>query len=311
VDSHTPDRPEISIGMPVYNGANYLRQALESALAQKDVDLEVVLVDNGSTDATAAIAQQFASDDPRVRVESSPENRGAAYSFNRCVELARGRYFRWAAHDDVFEETFTRRCIDALEHDRGASVAVTQAEMIDEDGDVVRTIEDYLGAQGSDPVRRALDIMFESSWCLHIFGVVRLEELRTTGLIGAFAGSDHITLLELALRGRFVVVSGYGFGNREHRERSLRAHGQNRERDRDAWFDPSRRGDLTLPRWRRFVEYAKGVLRAPIPRQSMVRLLLSFPRVMVDGDNRRRLALEPLGYLARRARLVVQRFNRL
>ena len=293
--------PEVTIGIPVFNGANFLADALESATSQVDVDLEIVVVDNGSTDETLAIAEKFAAVDDRIRIDPTPENRGASYSFNRCVELARGTYFRWAAHDDVFDPTFTRRCIDALEADPGVSVAVTQANMIDEHGDVVEALEDFMGARGDDAVQRGFDIMMDSRWCLHIFGVVRTEELRSTGLIGGFAGSDHITLLEFALRGRYVLLDGREFGNREHQSRSVRAYGENRERDRDHWFDPLRNGDLSLPRWRRFIEYGHGVRRAPLSTMTKLRMFARFPRVMLDGHNRKPLMTEPLGYVYRRA----------
>lgn len=300
-------RPEVTIGIPVFNGANFLADALESATSQVDVDLEIVVVDNGSTDETLAIAEKFAALDERVHVDSSPDNRGASYSFNRCVELAQGRYFRWAAHDDVFAPTFTRRCVDALESDPNVSVAITQADMIDEHGDLVEPLEDFTGARDVDAVMRGFDIMKDSRWCLHIFGVVRTDQLRTTGLIGGFAGSDHITLLELALRGRFVLLPGREFGNREHQSRSVRAYGANRERDRDHWFDPSRSGDLSLPRWRRFAEYANGVRRAPLQPMTKVRMFARFPLVMMDDHNRKPLATEPLGYLVRRSLLAWRR----
>ena len=303
-----PTSPEVTIGIPVYNGANFLADALESAISQKDVDLEIIVVDNGSTDESLSIARRYAAADPRITVEATPENRGAAHSFNRCVELARGRYFRWAAHDDVFSADFTRRCIDALDADPSPSLVVTQSNMIDADGEVVEPMEDFRGAQGDDVVQRGMDIMMDSRKCLHIFGVCRLDQLVQTSRIGAYAASDHVTLLELALHGRFALLDGRDFGNREHPGRSMQAHGQNRERDRDAWFDPDRNGDFTLPRWRRFAEYGKGVLRAPLSTTTKVKLLVRFPRVMLDSHNRKRLALEPLGYVYRRSRSLLDRF---
>ena len=66
-----PTSPEVTIGIPVYNGANFLADALESAISQKDVDLEIIVVDNGSTDESLSIARRYAAADPRITVEAT------------------------------------------------------------------------------------------------------------------------------------------------------------------------------------------------------------------------------------------------
>ena len=71
-------RPYVSIGMPVYNGGRFLERAIETTLAQDFDDLELVISDNGSTDATEEICRSYVATDPRVRYHRLPENRGAA-----------------------------------------------------------------------------------------------------------------------------------------------------------------------------------------------------------------------------------------
>ena len=93
--------PRVSIGLPIYNGENFLGDAVESLLAQTFTDFELVLVDNASTDGTAAMCERFVARDKRVRYHRNPQNIGGAPNFNLAFQLAdRAPYFKWAAHDD-------------------------------------------------------------------------------------------------------------------------------------------------------------------------------------------------------------------
>jgi len=90
----------ISVIIPVYNGANYLREAVESALAQTHPDVEVIVVNDGSNDggATHDVALSFRS---RIRyIEKA--NGGVASALNAGIREMRGDFFSWLSHDDVF-----------------------------------------------------------------------------------------------------------------------------------------------------------------------------------------------------------------
>jgi glycosyltransferase involved in cell wall biosynthesis len=111
--------PTVSIGLPVYNGARYVREAIDSILSQEGVDLELIIGDNGSTDATPRICREVAAGDRRVRYLRSEENRGASWNYNRLVEEARrAEYFKWAPHDDVIGPGYLKGCVDVLDRDR-------------------------------------------------------------------------------------------------------------------------------------------------------------------------------------------------
>ena len=95
------NRPEITVAMPTYNAAAYLREAMDSILAQTFEDIELLVVDDGSTDATLAIANEAAKSDSRVRIERLPDNRGRATARNMALGRARGRYLAWMDADDI------------------------------------------------------------------------------------------------------------------------------------------------------------------------------------------------------------------
>jgi glycosyltransferase involved in cell wall biosynthesis len=123
----------VTVGLPVYNGAQYLEETLESILAQDVESLELVVSDNGSTDTTAEILDKF-SDGQRVRRFSRPDNVGAGWNFNRVLELAEGQFFHWSGHDDLMDPTMLRRCVEELEATDDAVLAYPRTVLIDGDG---------------------------------------------------------------------------------------------------------------------------------------------------------------------------------
>ena len=92
-------KPEITVAMPAYNAADHLLEAIDSVLGQSFEDFELVVVDDGSTDNTLALAQSCA--DKRVRVERLPANKGRATARNMAMGRARGRYLAWMDADDI------------------------------------------------------------------------------------------------------------------------------------------------------------------------------------------------------------------
>ena len=105
------ENPLVTIALPVYNGQNYLRQAIRSVLKQTFRDFELLLLDNASTDGTSEICREAVEQDRRVRYATADENRGLAWNHNRAVELARGRYLMWISHDDALGEDYLGHCL--------------------------------------------------------------------------------------------------------------------------------------------------------------------------------------------------------
>jgi glycosyltransferase involved in cell wall biosynthesis len=93
----------VSICIPTYNGAQFLTQCLESACAQTWPELEILVVDDQSSDDTVALAELAAARDPRVRVVRNPRNLGLVGNWNRCIELARGEWVKFLFQDDWLE----------------------------------------------------------------------------------------------------------------------------------------------------------------------------------------------------------------
>src|SRR5690349_18517402 len=120
--------PLVSIGVPVHNEARYLAAALDALLAQDYPNLEIIVCDNVSDDATGAIAREYAARDRRVRYHRNANNVGGIENFNVALRLARGKYFAWAAGHDLRRPSFVSRCVRVLEADPPVVLCHTQVE---------------------------------------------------------------------------------------------------------------------------------------------------------------------------------------
>jgi len=241
----------VSIGLPVFNGEQYLEQCIQSLLAQTYDDFELVICDNASSDGTERICRAYAALDGRVRYYRNPENIGLIPNFNRAVELSSGEYFRWAAHDDLCAPEHLARCVSVLDENPSVVLCYCKTMEIDSNGGFIGPYEDNLALLDSDPVKRhkAFHKRFRNQERGEpVFGLVRRQALLSTGLLGSFMASDMILLQRLALMGKIYEVPDRLFFRRIHPGRSTRAHKS--PEALAAWLDPANRGRVAAPLWR-------------------------------------------------------------
>ena len=132
----------ISIVLPVYNGSDYVRESIDSLLGQTFPDWELIAVDDGSTDATAEILDEYAMRDPRVRVIHQPNQRlpGALTSGFRA---ARGEFLTWTSADNRLKPDFLARMVDCLCHHPEWEAVYANEDIIGEDGQLLCNSEWY------------------------------------------------------------------------------------------------------------------------------------------------------------------------
>jgi len=278
-------RPCLSIGLPVYNGANFLGQAVESILAQTYEDFALVISDNASTDNTEEICRAYAEKDERVHYRRNQENVGAVRNYNRLFEACESEYFKWAAHDDLLAPEYLARCMEVLERRPSVTVCHTQTIYIDGSGATCGDFDDQLDLRAPRPHERYRDYLFRPyPRCNAIFGVIRTSVLHQTPLFGRYLSSDRVLLGELALRGEIYRIPQPLFLRRDHSQQAWKAN-PTREMLR-AWFDPKLKGKIAFPSWRLLLEHSRSVMRAPMDwreRLHCFRLLGAWVR-QNDGD---------------------------
>ena len=106
--------PEISIVLPVYNGAKYLRESIDSCLAQTFRNWELIIVNDCSTDDSSAIAEEYAAMDERIRVLHNETNLKLPASLNAGFRQAKGEYLTWTSDDNHYLPNALQRMIDFL-----------------------------------------------------------------------------------------------------------------------------------------------------------------------------------------------------
>jgi glycosyltransferase involved in cell wall biosynthesis len=200
--------PQVSIGVPVYNGIRYLERAIQSLLAQTLRDLELIIVDNASTDGSYELALNYTSD-PRVRVYRNETNIGAIANFVKSLDLARGKYFMWAAADDVREPTFVARMASVLERDAAAGTAMSAVRVVNPDGTTleVNRFRDSDNPERMGPLRLAFACGSKAPWDYFIYGLFRRPVLKGAAALFTNGGApDRVLLAQLALSCGFRYV---------------------------------------------------------------------------------------------------------
>lgn len=187
------DEPEVSIGMPVYNGGRWVEQALESLLAQSFTGFELIVSDNASTDGTESICRAVAAGDPRVRYSRNGRNVGPVANFNRALELARGDFFMWAACDDLWHPAYIETLLEQLRANPGAAVAFCDFDNIDEQGRPVREYPHLFELPADDPAERLSNYLAQPEHLGKanlIYGLMPRELLRAAGGFGVWSERD-------------------------------------------------------------------------------------------------------------------------
>src|SRR5262245_21339235 len=152
--------PRVSICLPVYNGEEYIREAIRSVLDQTFEDFELIISDNASEDRTAEICNEFSTTDPRVFYSRSDINRGLAWNHNRTFAQAKGQFLMWIGHDDLLERKYISRCIEAMDEDPGVVLSYSNANHIDDNGNSISQVDMNTPATSNKPSQRFQSILY-------------------------------------------------------------------------------------------------------------------------------------------------------
>lgn len=202
--------PSVSIGMPVFNGGPFVAEAIETLLAQSHDDFELIISDNASTDGTAEICREHAARDHRLHYLRNPENIGPVANFNRVLSLARGEYFMWASHDDMWHPTYVERCLAGFPVDPTIVLVGTAAELIDASTGE-RIVADpgisTIGLRADERFMRYKRTIHSNTHYGGIFyGLYRRSALLKVAPLKNVLATDHLILAHLCFFGSFYTV---------------------------------------------------------------------------------------------------------
>ena len=251
--------PRLTVGLPVYNGENYIAESLEALLGQSYKDFELIISDNASTDGTGDICRRYEKQDSRLRYYRQPRNIGLAPNHNFVAEQSRGELFKWASNDDLYGRELLERCIDALDEYPDVVLAHCWTAYVDGAGEVTKAFKYPLNTFSPRAPERFRSILFDSGGD-DDYGVIRTEVLRRTAMKESYHHADHTIIAELGLLGRFYQVPDWLYFRRDHDDRAERACPT--MRSRCANMDPRRADPLRHPAVRLYGEYVWGYISA-------------------------------------------------
>jgi len=251
--------PRLTVGLPVYNGENYIAESIDALLGQSFTDFELVISDNASTDGTGDICRRYEKQDSRVRYFRQPQNIGLAPNHNFVAVQARGELFKWASNDDLYARDLLERCVDALDKYPDVVLAHSWTAKVDGSGAVTQAFKYPLTTDSPRAPERFRSVLFDSGGD-DDYGVMRLEVLRRTAMKESYHHADHTIIAEIVLHGRFYQVPDWLYFRRDHADRAERACPTMRSRFVN--MDPRRADRLRHPAARLYSEYIWGYIRA-------------------------------------------------
>lgn len=194
----------VTVGIPTYNRLNALQRAVDSALSQDCGDLEVLIVDNASTDGTEEYCRALTEREPAVRYIRSPVNRGPTANFNTALRSAQGEYFLFLSDDDWLGRSYVSRCLAWLRAHPDHAMAGGRPQYVREDGATAQgqpiDLPQPLAAHRVRAYLRDVDDGAAIYGVLPRATVDRLSDIRNV------VGNDWLFVAEIAALGRVVAL---------------------------------------------------------------------------------------------------------
>jgi glycosyltransferase involved in cell wall biosynthesis len=198
--------PLVSIGLPVFNGENGISCALDSLINQDYKNLEIIISDNASTDATKEICACYVKKDSRVKYFRIENNLGAVWNFNRVFELAKGDYFMWAAHDDNREPTFISACVEKLQISPRAVLCQVKTAIYIDGSDEIMCFNDLDSFEGKIEIIERYRETLKNFPMTALYGLYRVTALKRTQRFSKSIATDVAFIQELSIHGNFIQV---------------------------------------------------------------------------------------------------------
>ena len=204
--------PRVIIGSPLFNHADHFREAIESILGQTFTDFALVLVDDVSSDATPAIAQEYVERDPRVSYVRNEARLGLVDNSRKAFAIARQRhpeaeYFAWTSDHDLWHPRWLQQLVDALDGNRQVLLAYPLNRRIGPAGDLLKRkpwMFDTFGVTNRwARLRSGIRLMRAGNM---VYGLYRVGWLERAGIYRRVVVPDRLLIAELSLYGQCKQV---------------------------------------------------------------------------------------------------------
>ena len=210
--------PELTIGIPVYNGEKFLHSKINSILKLGYEDFEIIISDNASNDKTKEICELFLKQEEKIQYFHHEKNIGPVKNFEFILKKAKGKYFMWTAVDDVILPGFIEKNLEQLQNKK-IICSVSQVQYYGEKTDkmkeiknsgLIQKIQQNFSPLKNIPASGKLDVKIRKYLKLrghhHVFyGIYRTEQIKKYFVNNDFSGFDFATILNSLQFGNIFV----------------------------------------------------------------------------------------------------------
>ena len=203
----------VTIGLPTYNGEKTIRRTIDSILAQTLRNFKLIISDDGSTDSTPEICQEYVQNDSRIEYIEKKEPHGWIWNFTSLVEKSNTKYFVWISHDDYWDPDFIEKNIEVLETNSKMVGSISKIELVG------RNIGNYFPNQKEGKLKK-IEVVFpiigtyeekikkiiESNWILNLYSIFKTTELKKSIIHEVFVNWDFAVILNIIKFGDLHVL---------------------------------------------------------------------------------------------------------
>jgi glycosyltransferase involved in cell wall biosynthesis len=197
-------KPDITIGMPVYNEGKYISQTIESALSQTFKNFQIIISDNNSQDNTYEICCSYAEKDSRIKVFRQKKNIGALENFRFVLEEADTPYFIYLSGHDLWHPHLLEKLLDGFENSSDKDLVLVFPSAVWIGGGKIQ--EDYDTTGLDDPIDRFKFLIRNLKTCALFYGLWRTDVIKRLNF-RRITGNDVLMLAQASLMGKFKKIN--------------------------------------------------------------------------------------------------------
>lgn len=213
----------ITIGLPVYNGERFLRTKLDSILSQTYENFELIISNNGSTDKTHEICNEYELKDNRIKYFSHKKNNDAFWNYNFILNKASCDYFMWTSVDDVLLPTFIEKNLNILEKNKTCVASISKIETYESENDnklfnptdlkhyeSVKKIRNKIRPRSVFSITGDFDkksrLYLKKSSCYVFYSIFKTNIIKKSFFYDPFLGDDWAIFLNVLKYGDLLVT---------------------------------------------------------------------------------------------------------
>jgi glycosyltransferase involved in cell wall biosynthesis len=238
------DNPIVSIGMPVFNGADFLRQSIDSILNQTFQFFELIISDNASNDDTEMICRDYINKDSRIKYYRQKSNIGPTKNFEFVLKMANCKYFMWAAADDLNDFTYIEKLVKILINNTDFVLVMSDINNIDENGIIISYINidniriGDVSTNWSIHRKKFFKVptsnIFFCIYGLFVTSVIKKVELNYKNLVKNTSGLEIPILAQVAMLGKIGSIEE---PLKFYRRHSMSVYNLEQKKDSDFTFN--------------------------------------------------------------------------